>query len=258
VSSRTDEIYITITNWDKYNARNDVKRPHWFRLDHDLFDDEKLTDMTPADFCFLIYLLCRASKNTNRGTLLLVYSHVQMNTRLKRSEIDAALYKLEQKQIVHRSVRTRPDPAGSVRYTTLQDTTLQDSIYIADSDAESPPQAGSPPVGKQRATVFRAELDLIYKTKYPRKEGKARGMIKLMREIQTPDDLTLFDKAVSNFAAHHKRMGTQAQYLKHFSTFAAEWRDWIDPDHGSVSSEFTTSQSQGIDWSKFEERADSK
>lgn len=68
-------------------------------------------------------------------------------------------------------------------------------------------------------------LNLIYE-KYPRKEGKSRAF-KTLHNLND-EELTLLDKAVTNYATKAASEKTEAKFIKQFSTFANEWRDWID------------------------------
>jgi hypothetical protein len=70
---------------------------------------------------------------------------------------------------------------------------------------------------------------------YPRKEGKSTGFRKLKAEIKTAEDAKSFRDAVARYAEHCRAKQTDAQYIKHFSTFVTSWRDWLDPDTGSAS-----------------------
>lgn len=74
--------------------------------------------------------------------------------------------------------------------------------------------------------TFEPLIEEIYKNKYPRKEGKSLGLKKLKLEIKTEQDLALFDQAVTHYAEH--KAGKDEEFIKLFSTFAKEWRDWIE------------------------------
>jgi len=62
--------------------------------------------------------------------------------------------------------------------------------------------------------------------KYPRKEGKSRGLkickIQIKSEAEY-DDLSL---AIDNYVEYCSKL-KDSQYIKHFSTFMNEWRDWV-------------------------------
>ena len=66
----------------------------------------------------------------------------------------------------------------------------------------------------------------MYKNYYPRKEGKTRGVKKLCSEIKNQQDLENLQTAIKNYAQHVKSQ--EKQYIKIFSTFAGDWRDYVD------------------------------
>lgn len=80
---------------------------------------------------------------------------------------------------------------------------------------------------------FKPDLDSIY-ARYPRKEGKSRGIAILKASVKGPADFVECNTALDNFLAHHKRKGTEAEFLPHFKTWAGSWRDWLDPDTGQA------------------------
>lgn len=82
--------------------------------------------------------------------------------------------------------------------------------------------------------ISKAQLDDLYST-YPRKEGKSRGYSKLTADIGSIADLEQCHLAVANYIAKLKTKGTEGDFIKLFSTFAHEWRDWIDPSHGTAA-----------------------
>lgn len=89
---------------------------------------------------------------------------------------------------------------------------------------------------------FKPDLDSIYKL-YPRKEGKARGLVILKGSIKSQSDLDDCLRALDAFVAHHKKKGTEANFLPQFKTWAGSWRDALDSDYGesqSFKSDFKT------------------
>lgn len=84
------------------------------------------------------------------------------------------------------------------------------------------------------------ELERIY-SEYPRKEGKSGGMKIVKREIKSPEDSEQLIKAIKNYRTNCEREKKEKKYIKLFSTFMGEWRDWLDEDNGTASF-FTTEQ----------------
>jgi len=63
---------------------------------------------------------------------------------------------------------------------------------------------------------------------YPRKVGKSRGVKKLQSSIKQEEDYYNFCLAVNNYRKFIESNNTERKYIKHFSTFANEWEDWIN------------------------------
>lgn len=70
------------------------------------------------------------------------------------------------------------------------------------------------------------KLEKIYQEKYPKKIGKTKGLVRLVKEIKTEQDIIIFDQAVTQYA--ESVSGSDIKFIKHFSTFVSEWRDWVD------------------------------
>lgn len=77
-----------------------------------------------------------------------------------------------------------------------------------------------------RSNKFEQEIESIYNSNYPLKKGKTKGIKKLAKEIKSEEDLEKLKKAVVNYSTD--RTGSEPQFIKHFSTFAGEWKDWVD------------------------------
>lgn len=74
-------------------------------------------------------------------------------------------------------------------------------------------------------------LESIYRS-YPRREGKINGMKIAKREINSLEDADLLYEAVNNY--REKKKGNDTKFLLLFSTFMNQWRDWLDPETGTV------------------------
>lgn len=70
---------------------------------------------------------------------------------------------------------------------------------------------------------------------YPRKQGKSAGIKTLAREIKTEFDYFDLLNAIERYNAHLKAARTEPKYFKMFSTFANEWRDWLEQDAGKTT-----------------------
>lgn len=75
---------------------------------------------------------------------------------------------------------------------------------------------------------FELKILNLYETKYPLKKGKKKGVEKLSKEIKSELDFMNLEKSVNNYAEEIRLNDTEPRYIKHFSTFASDWSDWID------------------------------
>lgn len=83
-------------------------------------------------------------------------------------------------------------------------------------------------VGEKHAFDFEA----VYRS-YPRKDGKAKGLAAIKKQVTTQADFQAFEKAVASYAKYCLDEKKESKFIQFFSTFvgAADvqpWRDWID------------------------------
>lgn len=72
------------------------------------------------------------------------------------------------------------------------------------------------------------DIEILYYEIYPNKKGKSAGLKKLHKQIKSAALYENLKKAMTNFAEEMRLNETPAQFIKHFSTFASEWTDWVD------------------------------
>jgi hypothetical protein len=78
---------------------------------------------------------------------------------------------------------------------------------------------------------FKPDCAEIYKS-YPLKKGKAGGLKIVQREITSAELQSDLLRAIAKYSADLKASKTEKRYIKHFSTFMGQWRDWLDDDAG--------------------------
>lgn len=78
------------------------------------------------------------------------------------------------------------------------------------------------------------DFESVYKG-YPLKVGKTKGLKICEREIRTQEDFTALGQAIARYSVW---LSTDQNGFKpspkHFCTFMAAWRDWVDPDAGKI------------------------
>lgn len=97
---------------------------------------------------------------------------------------------------------------------------------------------------KKREMKYSDEILELYKN-YPRKMGKTQGLKKLAKEIKTETDLNQLTQAIDAYKSYCVKNQTEEQYIKHFSTFASCWREW-------VPSEETKKTQKQNDWTRYD------
>lgn len=125
-----DVVSVEVLGWDSFNGRKDVKKPSWFRLEYRLLEDPDFFNFSHGEFKAWLYVLAQACRK-NTGTIRLNYEHAKSTARLSRQDIDGALDKLEELQLVHvhvtHAIRERDANAtDTIRDRTGQDSTEQD------------------------------------------------------------------------------------------------------------------------------------
>lgn len=78
------------------------------------------------------------------------------------------------------------------------------------------------------------DFEKVYKS-YPRKLGKTEGIKKCQKEIKNQKDYELLLIAIQKYKNHCESNITEAKYIKYFSTFMGEWRDWLEEEAGTCS-----------------------
>jgi len=123
-----ESIVVSVLKFEELNPQKKVKKPTWFRFQHDLFEDARFFDFSDAEIKVWIYLLCRASKEGATGKVTLNLEHAHRVGRISAENLHRALKKLTSKRIVttHSHAgrfETFRDKLPTGHYRTLQDKT---------------------------------------------------------------------------------------------------------------------------------------
>lgn len=74
---------------------------------------------------------------------------------------------------------------------------------------------------------FTKEIEDLYKKEYPRKDGKSKGVKLLAKVIKTKSDLEKLRLAILEYKKRVIEEEREMKYVKIFSSFAAEWEDFV-------------------------------
>jgi hypothetical protein len=129
------------------------------------------------------------------------------------------------------SSEIRPATGGPSGPLRIDKNRIEENINTITSDAQKISNLKSAkncsridPLGSMKVCKFNFEK--AYE-KYPRKEGKTRGMKSCINEIKNQDDYNNLLLAIENYSMHCKNSKIEYKYTKIFSTFMNEWRDWV-------------------------------
>jgi hypothetical protein len=70
------------------------------------------------------------------------------------------------------------------------------------------------------------DLEILYQG-YPKKRGKTPGLKTLRKQIKTEVDYENLKLAIQNYRRLVTDAGTKPEFMLYFSTFANQWRDWV-------------------------------
>jgi hypothetical protein len=98
---------------------------------------------------------------------------------------------------------------------------------IARTLAEHKPTLNGELKNKRTKNRFSCPFDLeaAYQ-RYPRKEGKTPGLKRLGKEIQNDEDYRLLLTSIESYSS--KVLGEDPKFIKTFSTFVGQWRDYAE------------------------------
>lgn len=214
-------VKVKVTNFKKYNPRNDVKRPSWFRVDNGLVTSSQFYCFSHAEFKAWIYILSQASEK-NSETVSIFLDHVERLTKIKRKEMMSAIQKLSEFQVIEVDV-TDTSRARNVDGTDSHATYVRTNVQDVHNTTPS------------------FDFLPLYEL-YPKKVGKADGLAKCAEEIKTVEDFELLRKAIEKYSKYVKAMFWEPQYIKAFDSFMSvsresgkpKWREWADDETGTT------------------------
>lgn len=165
-----DCIALRVKNWKLYNPRTDVKKPSWFRLAHDFFDNEEHYNFSHAELLSWLYILCAASRK-NSDLVTISFDRLKVVGRIKKSDFMAAVEKLVALGSIEvcDTLTLRERYAGGTdSHATYGRTDERDG---GDEHARGAPPArdGSDPEADQaRAWAERNDLEIYYREQFRR------------------------------------------------------------------------------------------
>lgn len=176
----TEIIEFEVTNWDKYNPRNDVKHNWWFRNDNDMPEDPKIRQLTPFEKWMFICLLGLRSKSGRNKTQVGLSLTTARSQARNNSETIRALNALARYGLV----------TWTYQHITLQDITKQNKTKEKEEIQKEMPEQPSQMSG---LSVIKNNLPEEVNRFMPVRLGGTLNKEKKLAVVETPaltaDDL---------------------------------------------------------------------
>jgi hypothetical protein len=238
-------VYVTITNWDKYNPRTDRQNFTWFKLSNTFFYDHKLYILTVFERLVYIFLLCECSRNGGKPVVINIKMH-SLLTGLSKEDIYKCFNRLEDIGIIKTSLRNHPQPNDAVtsEHGVIQTPRIEENRRDIHTCVQNGTEDNSAQPLVSLVTNF--DFEELY-FEYPRKIGKTRGFAKCKKTVRSELDYQLLKKAILNYKNYVGANRIGQEYVKHFSTFMGEWRDWVDYQSEEVRLEKTATNWANVD-----------
>lgn len=115
----------------------------------------------------------------------------------------------------------------------LKEIKAQLNIIANYITVQQTPKTQLVPVAKPEVTE--QDIEQVYLDLYPLKKGKSKGIKTALKEIKSKQDLKDLKTSINNY----NDSINDPKFIKHFSTFMNEWRDWLDPQAGKSSIQLT-------------------
>lgn len=239
----------------------------WFRVENRIFFDEAFMDFKPEELLVWFFILAYASSKSSPSVKYNA-EYISRHTGVKVAAVHSAIKKLEsqdciaihnEQSILRPFSVTQPDNNITRRtngnlsvhenfdeesresqgsqgiHDAGTDTTPDGACTVADrshTNERTNERTRTPRV--RNTSVF--DFEPLYQ-KYPRKEGKTRGIAKCVKEVCTKEAYEELSVAIDRFAKQCRQRGTESRFIPHFSTFMGTWRDWLDPQAGTTNVE---------------------
>jgi hypothetical protein len=215
VARSYDGSTVEFVNWSSYNPRTDSKKPSWFRLDNTFLTGPKFFDLDAGQKLLGVLLMSLVSQS-NGSPIALNYEYLSTFTKLSFDQISKAveIYIDRETLRVTRARSTRV-PKGNI-------------LCPPATDGRTDGRTDTAALASARGFDFES----LYQ-RYPRKLGKQKGIERCRKQILTAKDYEDLSRAIDRYRSYVRAQSVEEKYIKHFSTFMASYRDWLDPDAGS-------------------------
>lgn len=221
-------IRISIPNWEKFNPRADRANYTWFRFQNGYFSDQAIFPLTDSQIVLHGFCLCELSKK-NAASVELLSEYIAAVRRRDEKEILNDLQVLHERGVIE--ISTGGDEPANRRRDDGEPPALLPATNERTNVTNERNDTGS---HRGSAAPIDFDFESLYK-KYPRQEGRSRGLEACHAQIKTQADFDSLSKAIDHYAKACANKSTEGKFVKQFSTFMGCWRDYISPTAGSTT-----------------------
>lgn len=220
-------FHVTIINWGKHNPRSDRGGFSWSKLDNQFhLHMRERRGYSAVATNLMVVLFQECSRADGKGFKLRVPFAAKALGYSTKAIVDGL-----------RELATGHDDAGgeitlnesSSALKAVEDSSSLDGLTDKTDGLDKTDTANA----ADATSKLKLDFDSLYQ-KYPKREGKQKGLATCKAQIRTPEDFEALSLAIDRYTAHCRREATDSKYIKHFSTFMNCWRDWLEPDAGTV------------------------
>lgn len=223
-------VKLKVLDWETDNpqAKIEGKFLYWFRFNSNFLENHKLSGLKSEDKFVYVGLLCLAAQQGNSIVSLSLKS-LSQKLEIKPNKIIDIINILIIRELIiliyNENSKSQKNTDRTDRYSTdiyLRPKSCQE-VCSESSQTEKTDGNPSAPSETEILLIFEQVYSL-----YPRKEGRSRGLRVFRREVRSQESLNALCQAIENYNLNIKRQKIEKQFIKHFSTFMNEWKDWID------------------------------
>lgn len=173
---------VEITNWEKHNARSDVKSCTWFRMSNDFFADHDFYGTSSDVRMVWVYFLCAASKKGK--TVIRVNSQMILDSmRMSENDLQKSIETLENigclkilgnnvKSTRSNAVVTKMFPSATDRQTDEQtDSLLTANVATGFFEKDDKQELEEIPVSELAGKVLTALNTICFRSFRPSKSS---------------------------------------------------------------------------------------
>lgn len=253
-ASKDTIIKFKISDWEKDNPQVKIegKYLYWFRLNTNFSEDPKLEDLSKEDK-YTVILLLRLAAIKGSSVISMTLGSLSHRLETPIENLGKLFGEFRNRGIIEQitvesgkidsqsrtEIQSNSDSVSDLdlkdrkkqkQTVTVTETVLADPNFACqehNSEIESTLSTEQNSFAPSIEEAILINFEQLYSI-YPRKEGRSRGLSVFRREVRSREEFDAFYQALQNYMLYTKRQKMESRFIKHFSTFMDEWKDWID------------------------------